>query len=158
MNQKSFQRPLKKAKTESTYLPLLIGFFWKFLHIYNAQVWFSYWNFSIRFIWALLFLAFMLCSANCISDWLCLTASAEARSRLGQNYWPWYDPLGSRECPYDHFGDHKATSEAVPVFQTFSAFCCRILYVKLMQVSFFKNFYVSKTKKKLQLNSEIYKN
>ena len=50
--------------------------------------------------------------------WLTLlAASAEARSRLGQNYWPWYDPLGSRECPYDHFGDHKATSEAVPVLQ-----------------------------------------
>ena len=98
-NEKVFKGHSKRPKIQVRIYHLQNGFFWKFLHFWNPQVWVSYWNFSIKVVGSLLFLAFMLWWAQCIFDWLGFIASAEARLRLDQKFLVWYYEARLGECP-----------------------------------------------------------
>ena len=117
----------KGQKSKYQFDPFQLENFEIFTFLYS-QVWLFYQNFKFGPIWTLIFLAFMLWPAKCISDWFSLIASVKARFRLGQNYWAWSDPLGSREYPHDQWPHLVSINEAVPGLQTFSTFCFPTLY------------------------------
>ena len=91
----------KRPKMEVLIQHLPNGFFWKFLHFWNPQVWVSYWDFIFRALWSLLFLAFMLWWAQWISDWLGLMAFTEASLRLDEKFWACSYPLVLGEYPHE---------------------------------------------------------
>ena len=99
---KKFLKATQKGqKYKCQFTTFKMDFFEKFLHFWNPQVWVSYWNFNIKVVGSLLFLALMLWWAQCIFDWVGFIGCAEARLRLRQNFWAWSDPKGSREYPHE---------------------------------------------------------